>query len=254
MKNKTIQQFTLSTAQGVKPHAFTLVEVLITIAILGVIAVLTLPTLEFSAGGKEKVTRVKKTYASLVDALDRAEIVYGDFDGWFNDLSTDDARNERFAKRITEFMKVSKDCGFSASECFSSEPMLNVFDESEILANLSESLVEVKAYTVQLPDGTSLAFYNDLENNGLYRIRIDIENMGKKENKEGSDVFNFTIYVNKSMAREVGAQINQLLPDAKPSNWKEGAMYTTAWIIEKDNVDYLKCPSELNWETNTSCN
>lgn len=29
--------------------------------------------------------------------------------------------------------------------------------------------------------------------------------------------------------------------------------YSTAWVIQNGNLDYLKCPEELNWETQTSC-
>ena len=29
--------------------------------------------------------------------------------------------------------------------------------------------------------------------------------------------------------------------------------YATAWIIRNGNMDYLKCPDELNWDTKTSC-
>ena len=25
------------------------------------------------------------------------------------------------------------------------------------------------------------------------------------------------------------------------------------WVLVNDNMDYLKCPDELNWETKTSC-
>ena len=27
----------------------------------------------------------------------------------------------------------------------------------------------------------------------------------------------------------------------------------TLWVIENGNLDYLKCPEELNWDTQTSC-
>ena len=37
-------------------------------------------------------------------------------------------------------------------------------------------------------------------------------------------------------------------------NWNNDGYYDLAkWVIENGNLDYLKCPDELNWETKTSC-
>ena len=97
-----------------KNKAFTLAETLIVIGIIGVVAALTLPNLNHATGDKETVTKVKKIYSALTDAVDRAQAVYGDFDSWFNELDCggDDTAtcSERFAKRVTEFMKINKNC------------------------------------------------------------------------------------------------------------------------------------------------
>ena len=102
--------------------AFTLAEVLIVIGIIGVVAALTLPNLNHATGDKERITKVKKIYSALTEAYDRAQVVYGDYsESWFNGLTTRNDCVERFAKRIIEFMKISKDCGFSAdSGCMTS--------------------------------------------------------------------------------------------------------------------------------------
>jgi len=241
-----------------KNKAFTLAETLIVIGIIGVVAALTLPNLNHATGDKETVTRVKKIYSALTDAFDRATAVYGNADTWFNDIDNNiPACNERFAKRVTEFLKVSKDCGIN-SGCFSSAPLLPPsYFEYELDENYVDSLVEVGAYMVLLSDGTSLAFrtndYPDGEDIGHpCKINVDIDGPNKGKNQLGKDIFDFSIYFNDS-----GSDIeNTVIPS---TGWKTGnfyldsCSYLTIWVVENENLDYLKCPDELNWETQTSC-
>ncbi len=102
-------------------NAFTLAETLIVIGIIGVVAALTLPNLNHATGDKEKVTKVKKIYSSLTDAFDRAQVIYGNYDTWFNGLKCFDGDavicDEKFADRISEFMKVSKKCSSHDNTC-----------------------------------------------------------------------------------------------------------------------------------------
>ena len=229
---------------------FTLAEVLIVIGIIGVVAALTLPNLNHATGDKETGTKVKKIYSTLTEAFDRAQVIYGNADTWFKDLNDDDyaAKSERAAKRITEFMKVSKDCGFEAG-CFSSGPLLET-DGSEYsdAENYLESLQSGHTYMVTLADGISLGFSRS-------KIRVDIDGQKKKKNQAGKDLFDFTFYTFESEASSHGANLNQIYPSAQPNSWKEdlATQYATAWVIENSNLGYLKCPEELNWETKTSC-
>jgi len=102
-----------------KKIAFTLAETLIVMGIIGVVAALTLPNLNSSTGDKEKVAKVKKIYQNLNDAFGRAEAVYGPFEEWFKNDNSNQDYAKRFATRLTEFMKISKDCGFDTSgKCF----------------------------------------------------------------------------------------------------------------------------------------
>lgn len=60
-----------------KSLAFTLAEVLVVIGIIGVISALTIPNLNQNTGEKEKVAKVKKAYATINEAVARAEAEYG---------------------------------------------------------------------------------------------------------------------------------------------------------------------------------
>ncbi|MGN0017532.1 MAG: hypothetical protein ACI37S_00650 [Candidatus Gastranaerophilaceae bacterium] len=78
--------------------------------IIGVVAALTIPNLNSSARGMEKVSKIKKTYVELVQALDRATAVYGPLETWFvNDGNDVEKMNKRFTERLTEFGKCPND-------------------------------------------------------------------------------------------------------------------------------------------------
>ena len=221
--------------------AFTLAEVLIVIGIIGVVAALTLPNLNHATGDKEKVTRVKKIYSALTDAFDRAQVIYGDFDTWQN------CESECFAKRVTEFMKVSKDCGFDDG-CVAHALITSVDGSGYVSAGEPENGGDYigNLYMVILSDGMSIAF-----DGSDYRFRVDIDGPNKGKNQMGVDRFDFYLV-------QDGEMKNQLIPSyvnydtVLPKDWTSENV--TAWVIENGNLDYLKCREELDWTTHTSCN
>ena len=254
---KMTKLFNRSTIQRVKAYAFTLAEILIVIGIIGVVAALTLPNLNHATGDKEKVTKVKKIYSALNDAYGRAEAIYGPIDEWFEGL-TDIEQNKRFAKRMIEFMKISKDCAYSEG-CWTKGVY---FDKSgqEFCENYYE-LLKDHTYFVNLSDGTSLAFvYNN-------RIKVDIDGPNKGKNREDTDIFDFgidSLPLEKDFCEVSCFQYREITPaclnhqnslnDAVAENWHEEAQYYgAAWVIQNGNLDYLKCQGELDWDTQTSC-
>ena len=76
--------------------AFTLAETLIVIGIIGVVAALTIPTLNSDTNNKDKVTKVKKAYTVLEDAFGRMASEYGPLDEWSSDVLT----SERVANKM----------------------------------------------------------------------------------------------------------------------------------------------------------
>ena len=228
-----------------KTLAFTLAETLIVMGIIGVVSALTLPNLNSSTGEKEKVAKVKKIYQNLDDALGRAQAVYGPLDEWFINDTTSAAQTTRFAERVTEFLKVTKNCGDSTG-CWSTAPLLGLdgtkYDEN----NYFTSLKNQGHKFVTIADGTALAFECW---NPFCRIRVDIDGPNKGKTQVGSDIFDFSIN------HTTGTEKNILIPSAAPNMWtgnNDYSNYETAWVIKNDNLDYLKCDN-LNWETKTSC-
>ena len=222
-----------------KTIAFTLAETLIVMGIIGVVSALTLPNLNSSTGEKEKVAKVKKLYQNLTDAYGRAVAIYGPFEQWFINDTTAEAKAKRFGERMTEFMKVSKNCGNSAG-CFSSDKFL-YYDGTDWNSNYLSFLQQNKAQMYILADGTSILFF---QNN---IIKIDIDGPNKGKNQEGFDSFTFEIDNNNGL-------VPRLRTDGSGTFSQIGNHYdVTTWVIMNDNMDYLKCEDKLNWQTKTSC-
>ncbi|MGN1153154.1 MAG: Tfp pilus assembly protein FimT/FimU [Candidatus Gastranaerophilaceae bacterium] len=238
--------------------AFTLAETLITIGMIGLIAVLTLPTLMNSTSDKERVARVKKVYSTLTEAHNRAVATYGPVATWFNNDTTAVQYAQRYGSRISEFLNVEKDCGMEVNKGCLPAGWKRFNDIS--LCNYD---IAPDAYKIVLSDGAAVALKIDKPKcngivifNGMSMERcgyIDFDIDGKKgKNEAGVDAFTLVIGPNR------------IYPN---NNATVARNYTarnrmTGWVLMYDNMDYLqadstgKCPNGtvLDWDTNTTCN
>ena len=257
----------------VKAIAFTLAETLVVMGIIGVVAALTIPNLNQSTGDREKVAKVKKVYANLTDAFGRATAVYGPIDEWFKaDGTSATAKSDRFKNRISEFLKLSKDCGVDSVGCFFNGDYKTL--EGKSVEFLSDDLPKVL-----LADGTALEFNinnNDCDigvglmipplvgggpskpqfivTNFCGVINVDIDGM-KGANTTGKDAFEFLItsegITPAGTSEDVwGFEGNYSLD----KNCFKNGRYCTGWIIETGNMDYLKATNgscSLSWKKTT---
>ena len=65
-----------------KKAAFTLAEVLITLGIIGIVAAMTLPVLIANYQKKVSAKRLQQTYSQLYQAINMAQVDYGDMKNW----------------------------------------------------------------------------------------------------------------------------------------------------------------------------
>ncbi len=234
-----------------KTLAFTLAETLIVMGVIGVVAALTLPNLNQSTGDKEKVAKVKKIYQNLNDAYGRAVAVYGPYDEWFVNDTTNEAKAKRASERITEFMKISKNCGYEDG-CFTTTDVLYC-DQS-------------KSYKIILADGSGMMFCTF----ALFPIMYtDIDGPNRGKNKTSEDIFAFM---------PNNSDLSSFYPDGYSINLSAGKFFDlsccrpgsdgrgttcTFWVIDYGNMDYLKadtkgkCPDGktiLDGVSNTTCN
>ncbi|MBR1942623.1 type II secretion system protein [bacterium] len=242
-------------------NAFTLAETLIVMGIIGVVAALTLPNLNSSTGDKEKVAKVKKIYQNLSDAHDRAVAVYGPVNTWF---INDESAYKRYADRILEFLKVSKYCENNTSGCFTNAtPKDLTGSDGHDCWNFYNAGND---YRVILSDGTSVFFHVwDKNCSGLKSpnspvgdvcgwIAVDIDGPNKGANVLGKDIFKFNISVNSGIFPQYHYSSPNYTAeyDAALTRCISTGEYCSLWVIENDNMDYLKCPEKLS-TTVTTC-
>ena len=239
--------------------AFTLAETLIVMGIIGVVAALTIPNLNSSTNNMEKVTKVKKIYAELNEAHNRATAVYGPVETWFTNDPNDSSRRKRYFDRITEFMKVQKSCRDNNDNiCYSENCIVRLDGDCDEgfywPAFVLNSGASVSIGNIGYPK-CNWAESLDIIKHGYAKnacgdIRIDIDGPNKGKFTDGIDVFFFWI-TKDGIFPEYTSKPNFDV-EWKADNWE----YGSTWILEKGNLDYLKvdssgnCPdgTPLTWE------
>ena len=102
-------------ALGLSRSAFTLAEVLITLGIIGVVAAMTLPILTAKYQERVLVTRAKKTYSTILAAINtyKADNEVFDVSGLFDTNNTSLQTLQNFSK----YFKVSMICDTKSNGC-----------------------------------------------------------------------------------------------------------------------------------------
>ena len=227
-----------------KAFAFTLAETLIVMGIIGVVAALTIPNLNSSTADKEKVAKVKKIYSNLNDALGRAQVVYGPVEEWKQLDSTAVAQTARFGERLTEFMKVSKNCKMEVNKgCLSSAKVKSIGAVEDKNYDGDNSV-----YKFITADGTSIYFTS-------ISAFVDIDGPIKGPNQYGKDLFLFQLADNDFVPMRKNEFSSYLTELTAGSGFS-----ASGWIIDYDNMDYLKltkdqkCPNgKTPTEQNPRC-
>ncbi len=224
-----------------KAFAFTLAETLIVMGIIGVVAALTIPNLNSSTGEKEKIAKVKKIYQNLDDALSRAHAVYGPQEEWYSG-KTEAERYKIFFERVTEFMKVQKTCAPNTTGCMTKNQgnSLNIGSVTDTLQ---------KYYQAILADGSSVSFfpYDDAcSENYCSTLYVDIDGPSKGSFTYGKDLFTFVGTQKEGLYQAWALDSTQM---EKCFKWGNTC---SAWVMQTDNMDYLKAGSDGKCKSNTS--
>jgi len=168
-----------------KQFAFTLAEVLITLAIIGVVAAMTIPILISSYQKTQTVSQFKKAYSGLSQSIAASKAENGDPSGWNWGTGADiNAETTYFAETyILPYLKVIKNCNYIAIASNSCSNYSIYYLDQVTPIHYSQG------YYVVLSDGTSLDMmtehYATYDNFWFY---IDV-NGAKKPNLIGKDIF-----------------------------------------------------------------
>jgi len=238
-------------------HAFTMAEVLITLAVIGIVAALTIPALVNNYKERQTVTALKKNYSVLNNALNLAIAENGPIGSWnmetitFNNEdraeggdpgeATDDFRS---LDNITKYLNIAKDCGNSVNGCFSHQyKRMNGQNERNF-----ENLPYYRKFI--LNDGTLMAFQGYGVDAEKGEVWVDV-NGAKGPNVVGKDMFLFLIDTNKV----VPYGRNDIEGKALRSSGcckKYSGYPCGVWVLQYENQDYLHC-DDLEWGKKTKC-
>ncbi len=158
---------------------FTLAEVLITLAIIGVVAALTIPAVVKNYRATQLKTQFKKAYSILNQTVARMNLEEGVI---ISKLPTPGGYNA-FYNIFKNYVKISKDCGESG--CVYIVPIHTLWDDGQLI----------------LQNGMLVMIENF---NSETLLTIDINGMEKGPNAWGHDVFTFQL-MNSGKFIPVGA-------------------------------------------------
>lgn len=222
--------------------AFTLAEVLITLSILGVVAVVAIPNVSTKVKRVETQTKIKKFYSTIDNLMGRTEIENNiPFNQW--DLTAD--KNQILDNYIVPYLNIAKDCRNDNCEAY------NFYRQ-----NGTTIWGEFSPFFI-LKDGTLIALI-DIDNSvpnpyGNIRIRYDINGV-KGPNIAGKDIFTLGVYKNaETGSYDLGTEsfsinkkdINNLIRLCKneTSSGMGGLDYCSGWIYSNG----FKIPKDYPW-------
>ncbi len=175
--------------------AFTLAEVLITLAIIGVVASLTIPTVVRNYKKQETVTKLKKVYSALSNTTNLAIAQEGPIGGWVITCSGGSGCANTFAKRyMIPYLKVAKDCYDSSNTTKCDYPYYH------LNSSTPRTWTPMSYTTFYLNDGTFIRVWvGDI---AALRAHIYVDLNGPKApNTWGKDMFVFDYYIQGHGAR-----------------------------------------------------
>lgn len=234
--------------------AFTLAETLIALGVIGVVAVLTLPTLIQKQQEKITVQKLKASYSIIQQAFTLAMAENGTPDMWdiTGNQSTADTHIQ-LANKFVPHLKIIKNCigkddQYTKQNC-------NAVGKTYRL-NYYSSIV--------LSNGTSVTFRvlrptcdnNYFINNLCGFIYIDTNGL-KGPNKYGYDSFTFFLTKDKIVPLGIKGgsptfKRNCDITASNPNTDFGATQACTAWVLYNENQDYLHC-SGLDWDIKTKC-
>ncbi|MBE7706181.1 MAG: type II secretion system protein [Cyanobacteria bacterium SIG30] len=179
--------------------AFTLAEVLITLAIIGVVAALTIPSVVTNYQNQERIAALKKTYSALANTTNLAISEHGAIETWEVATRLEGAVNF-VDKYMIPYLKIQKKCGIDrAGIC--------ALKNYSYLNESTPGHGSERATNFVLADGTvvvSSTYY--AEPHKRVYLWVDV-NGSKGPNVLGKDIFDFSYFI-----AGYGIQNGKLLP------------------------------------------
>lgn len=173
----------------VNKKGFTLAEVLITLLVIGVLAMLTIPALLSSYKKSVIETKLKQSYSIISNVLQLIQANEGSLNDIFPSTSTPANTNHIVETYFIPYLKVQTKCGASSGcKLFSSENLGSGRYILALDATASKDLVYM--YQFLLSNGMLMAIEIKPE---IIAIAVDIDGPNKGPAKIAQDIFFFTM-------------------------------------------------------------
>ena len=239
--------------EKMRKNAFTLAEVLITLSIIGVVAAITMPAVINDFKVKQTVTTVKRMYNLLSQAILKAQVEYGDVKNWEDNSNSLEEYVTVIGNNLKQQFKVLDDCGTGKCEHLHDAQIYTLNGSLYPKENLDLSAENV--YKFQISDGGVIFIRSNTV--GTADITIDI-NGNKAPNTMGRDIFSFAINTETNTVSPKGEGLDPNMQNITSRffaacNPKREGWNCAAWIIHKENMDYLKCADKLTWNDKNTC-
>ena len=169
-----------------KKNAFTLAEVLLTLAIIGVVAALTIPAVVTKVTKDQYVVGLKKAYNTLKAVEREARQEHGEMENWdWSGTST-----QQFEKYFLSHFDILKNCGATTEKGCFAEGL------TDLGGSYSSNFNSTSNYRIITSDGMSWAYSRTGITTPLYYkgwLYIDVNGL-KGPNRFGRDIFSFYVY------------------------------------------------------------
>ncbi len=224
-----------------KNSAFTLAEVLITLAVIGIVAAMTIPTLINKYQEKVTVTKVKKMYSTLNQAVKLAEVDNGPVATW-NLPGYTNGGSQMFYSYLKPYLRVTKECVYdNSANCLDTKAKFTYLN-GEAWTGFSDTATGYgsnRYVRIILADGSLVWFrvppsdkdwctHPDGGDGGTPICAIfwyDINGNYRPPNSLGKDIFSFYLTSKGITPHEI----------YNAEGWG-----CSKWILEHDNMDYPK--------------
>lgn len=159
---------------------FTLAEVLITLAIIGIVAALTVPTLIQKYQKQVAVTRLKKAYSIISQALQLSQIDNGSVNTWDNTLDG----HQFFEKYLKPYLKSVEEISASRRVPY------YLLNGNPYTGTTLGSDTKAGSTTFILADGLQVTMNSNYNSSGGLWVAFDVNGF-QRPNKVGRDAFLF---------------------------------------------------------------
>lgn len=260
-----LKHFQLFKLQSVNT-AFTLAEVLITLAIIGIVAAVTIPSLTQKYEEKQYLIKLKKTYTVLNQAFLFAKGEYGELDYWGLTTTLSGETNED-GELYEDYSGMNK-----VTAIFKQYLQAEYvdFDKIPVVKSLDGTINQGGSYTpattetrkngLRLNDGTIVQFGHIPsmtrclgDENYCGDIIVFLPNT-KNNFTQGKNHFFF--YLSPDGVKPMGSREGTAYPFETYCNLsrtdRSNGRGCTAWALENDNMAYLHCTG-LVWGGKTKC-